>query len=168
MLSKNLFPIINLGMLRQCGVQRWVREARTRRSRRLQAGFSLAELLVAAVVLFIASVGVLQTLTMMVRHSERHQRNIQGDQLARSAVGYMRDVGYDGLMASGSALIASAIASQYNSQMVAMGKGSALSIAWLDTLPGRMLDATISVTYPVDKATQSIRIVTRVAKGGPL
>ncbi|MBM3273800.1 MAG: prepilin-type N-terminal cleavage/methylation domain-containing protein [Candidatus Sericytochromatia bacterium] len=155
-------------MLRPNRVQWRVREARIRNFRRLQAGFTLAELLVAAVVLLIASVGVLQTLSMMVRHSERHHRDLQGDQLARSAVGYMRDVGYDGLRASGSALIASAIASQYDAQMLAMGKGSALSIAWLDTIPGKMLDATVSVKYPIDQATQSIRIVTRVAKGGPM
>ncbi len=134
----------------------------------LEGGFTLAELVVAAVVLFIAAIGVLQTLSMMVRHTERHQRDLEADQLLRGAIGYMRDVGYDGLIASGSGAIAAAIASQYATQLTGIAQGSSLALAMADTIPGKMLDATLSVSYPVDQSTQSVSLATRVTKGGPL
>lgn len=133
-----------------------------------QGGFTFVELVVAAVVLFIASVGVFQALTMMVRHTERKQRDLYADQLLRTAVGYLRDVGYESLVASGSSLVASAIASQYSAQLTSLGTGAALGLSWRDTIPGSLLDATVSVSWRVDEATQSLTMATRIAKGGPL
>lgn len=133
-----------------------------------QSGFTFAELVVAAVVLFIASVGVLQSLMMMVRHSEHHQRDLNADQLLRTSLGYLRDVGYESLVASGSASVASSIARQYSTQLAALGAGAALGLSWQDTIPGSLLDATVSVAWLVDDATQSLVMATRIAKGGPL
>jgi Tfp pilus assembly protein PilV len=131
-------------------------------------GFTFLEILVAAVVLFVATVGVFQTLAMMLRNSEHHERDLLADQLVRTSIGYMRDVGYDALMASGSAAVAAAIATQYRGQLEDLGTGAALGISFSDTVPGAMLDATVSVRFVVESSTQSIVIETRIAKGGPL
>ncbi|MBM3269072.1 MAG: type II secretion system protein [Candidatus Sericytochromatia bacterium] len=134
----------------------------------LESGFTLAELTVAAVVLLIAAVGILQSLSMMVRHSERYQRSLEADRVVRSAITYMRDVGYESLIASGATSVAAAIAAEYAPRLSAIASGAALSLEMTDTVPGKMLDATVSVSYPVDFATHSITLPTRVAKGGPL
>ncbi len=149
------------------GVQQVGSRMAAARRRTSARGFTLAELLVAAVVLFIASVGVLQSLMMMVRHSERHQRDLQADQLLRTTTGFLRDVGYDGLVASGSAAVATSIADQYSSHLASLGAGAALGLSWRDTIPGKMLDATVSLAWSMDQATQSLVMATRIAKGGP-
>lgn len=147
------------------------RQAATGRDARrstVARGFTFVEIIVAAVVLFIASIGVLQSLMMMVRHSEHHQRDIQADQLLRTTLGYLRDVGYDGLVASGSPAVATSIATQYSTQLSSLGAGAALGLSWQDSMPGKLLDATVSVSWKVDDATQSLTMATRIAKGGLL
>lgn len=140
--------------------------ARTRRKAgRSGRGFSLVELAVAAAVLFIAAVGVLEALAAAVRNSDRHQKDMVAERLILSAIGYMRDVGFDQLVASGSNAVTGAISSIYSPELGQLGPTAAVSVVWLDS--GQLLDATVSATFPVANATASLAMATKIGEGSP-
>ncbi len=132
---------------------------------RSSGGFSLIELAVAAAVLFIAAVGVLEALAAAVRNSDRHQKDMVAERLIMSSIGYMRDVGYDQLVASGSNAVTEALSSIYSSELGQLGPTSALDVVWVNS--GQLLDATVSATFPVANATASLSMATQVGEGSP-
>lgn len=126
---------------------------------------SLVELMVAAAVLLIASVGVFEALAGALRDAEHHQQDLVAERLLLSSIGYLRDVGYDGLIASGSTQVTEALTTIYAQTLAQLGTSSALSVEW--TQDGQMLDATVSAIFPVPGATGSMDMATRIAEGGP-
>ncbi len=123
------------------------------------------ELAVAAAVLFIAAVGVLEALAAAVRNSDRHQKDIVAERLILSAIGYMRDVGYDQLEASGSNAVTGALTSIYSSELGQLGPTSAVNVVWVNSQ--QLLDATVSATFPVANATASMAMATQIGEGSP-
>lgn len=125
--------------------------------------------MVAAIIMFIASIGVFMTMGALVRNTEMQQRDMQASRILRASLDFMREVGYEGLIASGSTAIASSIVTQYGAQIAKLGAGSTVGLSIADTTPGMLMDATLSITFRSENGgTKKLKSVIRIVKGGPL